>query len=356
MASEAFIDIDSLLEPISGENPAGERINFMLKEQLDQLRIDINPEDYAPDDPQRPDQSKPAEWKKIIDLASSALKDQTKDLLLASRLLEALVKQYGFGGFRDGLRLIRRMIGECWDRLLPVIEEPDDVERRVGPMHWLDSIDSGGLFPSTLRMTPVVIADGKSYSWQDFRLMQEGKGSVSKEDFDRACQNMPHDKLQTLKEDLEESVSELEQLYAVSGEKMGQFAPGMTEVRRATIEIQTLVKQILGKVGPGDSGGSSEGGGDAAAGEDGGGGGGGGGGSGVSRDQLYKQLRLAAQKLRQLEPHSPVPYLVDRAVELGDMPFPMMIRALIRDAGVLTELDREIGIKRGDSDAPPASS
>jgi len=46
-----------------------------------------------------------------------------------------------------------------------------------------------------------------------------------------------------------------------------------------------------------------------------------------------------------LEPHSPIPYLVQRAVELGAMPFPQLMRALIRDANTLTELSRELGIK-----------
>jgi hypothetical protein len=49
--------------------------------------------------------------------------------------------------------------------------------------------------------------------------------------------------------------------------------------------------------------------------------------------------------LQQIEPHSPIPYLVKRAVELGALPFPRLIQQLIRDGNVLTELKREMGIK-----------
>ncbi len=49
--------------------------------------------------------------------------------------------------------------------------------------------------------------------------------------------------------------------------------------------------------------------------------------------------------LRELEPHSPIPYLIQRAVELGSLPFPQLINALIRDDSILTELRREFGIK-----------
>jgi type VI secretion system protein ImpA len=64
-----------------------------------------------------------------------------------------------------------------------------------------------------------------------------------------------------------------------------------------------------------------------------------------SRQAIYQQLQRAADALQRLEPHSPVPYLVKRAVELGGLPFHEMIRALIRDATVLDELSRELGIK-----------
>jgi hypothetical protein len=39
-----------------------------------------------------------------------------------------------------------------------------------------------------------------------------------------------------------------------------------------------------------------------------------------------------------------VPYLVQRAVALGKMPFPQMIRQLVREESILSELYRELGI------------
>jgi type VI secretion system protein ImpA len=65
----------------------------------------------------------------------------------------------------------------------------------------------------------------------------------------------------------------------------------------------------------------------------------------ASRAEAYRQLAQAAARLRELEPHSPIPYLVQRAVELGGLPFPLLIKALIRDGNVISELNRELGIK-----------
>jgi hypothetical protein len=41
-----------------------------------------------------------------------------------------------------------------------------------------------------------------------------------------------------------------------------------------------------------------------------------------------------------------VPFLVRRAVELGALPFPLLMQELIRDANVLAEMNRELGIKQ----------
>ena len=64
-----------------------------------------------------------------------------------------------------------------------------------------------------------------------------------------------------------------------------------------------------------------------------------------TREDIYHALAEAADALERLEPHSPVPFLVRRAVELGALPFPLLMAALIRDSGVLSEMNRELGIK-----------
>ena len=44
------------------------------------------------------------------------------------------------------------------------------------------------------------------------------------------------------------------------------------------------------------------------------------------------------------EPHSPIPSHIQRACELGSLPFPQLMRALIRDQNIITEMNRELGI------------
>ena len=65
----------------------------------------------------------------------------------------------------------------------------------------------------------------------------------------------------------------------------------------------------------------------------------------ATREDIYQELATAASALERLEPHSPVPFLVRRAVELVRLPFPLLMQELIRDANVLSEMNRELGIK-----------
>ena len=137
--------------------------------------------------------------------------------------------------------------------------------------------------------------------------------------------------------------------------KLGQDAPGFTALRPAIEECRRLAQQILQKKGPVAGAPAEEMADVGAAPSDNGGGAAAGAAQFVpsrprygTREDIYKELATAADALERLEPHSPVPFLVRRAVELGALPFPLLMQALIRDAGVLSEMNRELGIKQAE--------
>src|SRR5262245_61898401 len=126
MASPPNLEIEALLLPIAGDKPAGVPTPYEVREQLEKLRKESDPADYAADDPGRPEKHTRADWVGIIRLAQSVLTNSSKDLQVAARLLEALVQQHGFAGLRDGVRLLRLLVEQCWDRVYPELEDPPD--------------------------------------------------------------------------------------------------------------------------------------------------------------------------------------------------------------------------------------
>ena len=64
-----------------------------------------------------------------------------------------------------------------------------------------------------------------------------------------------------------------------------------------------------------------------------------------NRAQAYQRLIEIADALSVLEPHSPIPYVIRRAIALGGLSFPELMKTLISDANVLGDMSRNLGIK-----------
>ena len=348
MPSPSILDIDALLAPIPGDDPSGGPVPFTLRQKLDLARKDIRPEDFDAKDPMRPTEAKRADWPGIIESTSETLTHSSKDLLLVARLIEGMTASHGFGGLRDGLRLARRMIEEAWDRLRPQIEEPEDLEARAAAFHWLDDADRGGRFPGQVRAVKILSGPAGPISWTDWNLSTTGKGKIPAEEIEKAVQAAARPDCQVVADDLDEAIDEFQRLLALLSEKMGQVAPGMTQLRQAVIDCQTLARQILEKKAPDPSEAEAEAEGTEAA-ETGASGDGSGGSSlaGVIRNraQAYQKLNEIADALAVLEPHSPIPFVIRRAVALGQLSFPELMRELIADATVLGDMSRNLGIK-----------
>ena len=366
MSTPSLLQIDSLLEPIPGDNPAGKAVPFATRETLDKARKEINPDNFAADDPLRPKDMVRADWRLIVEKTQEVLTESTKDILTAARLTEALIKLHGeelqgFAGLRDGLRLMRRMLEECWDRIYPPIEEEGDEEIRAAAFSWLDDADRGARFPLTIRTTPIVTFEGKGLSWKDWKDSTQRSAPAdqneetqdqeeSQDTFSKAVEETPREKCQDVADDLSESLAEIVELDRVLEERLGTYAPSISNLRQAVYDCEVLAKQVLEQKGPaaGDEmEGSAE---EEPAGEE----ADGSGSQGPSpraaamntRAQVYQTIAEAARVLRQLEPHSPIPFMLERIVELGPLTFPELMKVFIRNnPDVLAGLGRELGIK-----------
>ena len=253
MTSQPLLDFEALVAPIPGENPAGVKDLSAIRSQLDELRKEINPETFAKNDPRRPEAAKKADWKGIIELAQETLRSTSKDYLIATRLTEALVKDRGFAGLTAGLRLLRQMTELCWDRMHPEITEEDDIDTRARRFDWLDDVDRGAWFPSSLRLVPMMPPGAEGYGWQHWRDSQGGKSKITGPDIEKAIQISSRDACEDLVEDLSQSWQELELLSQVLNARMKtdtrNYAPGLMGIRGALVDCRTLAQQILQKKG-----------------------------------------------------------------------------------------------------------
>jgi type VI secretion system protein ImpA len=360
VSAEPAFDIEALLAPVPGEQPAGDPRAFAhgLREQLAELARHEDPDDY--DDATRPEKLKKSDWPGVLAAAGEALRTQSKDLRVACHLIEALVRLDGLAGLRQGLLLLRRLIDECWDRLNPPIDD-GDLEARAEPLaNMLDDPIRGLCFPNIVRTIPVLgsaqTCGAQACGAVEWERLIVSKTAADEQAVDAILAASSPERLAQHVSDADECLAELRRIGACLEQKLGGAAPGFVYLGQAIDEVGKLSAQVLRQIAGGKeqqpAAASAENAESAAAtalpvgGEV------------QSRREAYEQIDRAADLLRRLEPHSPVPYLVKRAVSLGRMPFPTLIKQLVREENILSELYRELGIAAGapDGDAKGASA
>jgi type VI secretion system protein ImpA len=340
------LEVAPLLAPIPGKLPAGDARAYSsrLRERFEELRHEDDPNDF--DDATRPAVLKRADWQGVQKLAEQALRGETKDFRVACHLLEALVRQQGWSGLQDGLALLAKLADECWDRVNPPLDEEDPDSRGAPLANMLDDPARGLCFPSVVRSLPILGDAVSLCSFTDWQRLQTPSDANAKTKRDAILAATSPERLETVASDAEACLTELTALRNLLDTKLGSYAPSFSHLGEALSDCKTLARQALGQLRPESS--------NAAAdtivekpastavvkdtsGRP-------GGLPHEERRAAYEQIQRAAEALARLEPHSPVPYLVQRAVALGSLSFPQMIKQLVREENILSELYRELGI------------
>ncbi len=344
MPSGLPLDFDALLARLPGVEPAGSSsVFFEIRPRLEDLRREFNPADI----PGTEEPAKSADWSGIEKLTREMLAARAKDLRIAGYLTEALVKRYRFAGLAAGLELIRRMFADAWDYLLPAIEDGDLDSRAMPVENMLDAPDKGLRLPTAVRSAPLVHDGATGFGYLDWMRTQDTKDKdhvALAESFARALAATKPEAITAEAAAIDSCLEDLGQLTKTLDERIGKDAPTLQRLREALEDCRRFTGYVLQKTGPARPEGGEKT--DMQANSAAGAVGAVDGGSvrGASRDALYQQLDRLAQELQRLEPHSPIPYLIRRAVSLGAMPFPQLLRALVRDVNVLGELSRELAL------------
>lgn len=366
------IDLEEYLQPISEENPSGESLRYsgLYDEILEARRAD---EDLSQG--QWRHELKAADYRKVIELASGALKTQTKDLQIAVWFSEALAKVHGFVGLRDSLKLVSGFQEIFWETLYPEIDE-GDMEARANALAFLDK-----QLASVLREKPITQGDGFNWiNWEEstrfdipdsldgleysererleeLKKQAEAENRITGEKWRRARAASRRVFCEETYFVLSECWTEYENLNRVIEEKFDRNqAPGLNLLRKSLDDVQTQVKRLLDEKrreepDPEDEqteveqveGADSEEGtaATAVAGKK---------GPIQNRQEALKRLLEVAEYFRKNEPHSPVSYLINRAVKWGNMPLENWLQDVIKDETIISNLRQTLGFNTGSAD------
>jgi type VI secretion system protein VasJ len=110
--------------PISSEAPSGNSIRY--DPEFEQLQTEMQKLENLSGDP--------VDWKKVVTLSGSILQKKSKDLLVGSYLILALLETEGIQGLSKGLACLEGIISEHWLSLFPVEKR---MRARINALNWL---------------------------------------------------------------------------------------------------------------------------------------------------------------------------------------------------------------------------
>lgn len=358
LSREPVIDLAKLLKPIEGENPSGEYLRYhgIYDEISEARRADEVLEMGA-----WQTDLKVADFRLVEQLAVPVLETRTKDLQIAAWLVEALVAEHGFTGMRDGLKLLRSLLNQFWETLFPEIDEGDQ-EGRANALAWVDR-EVGFL----VRKAPITV-DGWGYNGYldskkfDIPPNLEGlpteerariealKEQAEREDrataakWDAAVAKTDRAFCEEVNVAIIECGDEYKKLNQEIEEKFDRNqAPSLPDMRKALEDIKLEQGRLLEQkraeepdpadefLEEGEGGGESKGGRSGVSGPI------------ANRSDALKRLNEVAAFFRKTEPHSPVSYLIHRAIQWGNMPLESWLQDVIKDVNILNQIKQTLG-------------
>lgn len=353
MALAAPFEIERLLAPLSEAEPCG--VDLRWDPDYDAIRAARQQGDRSAFEGET---SSEPDWQRVIDLSVEMLAGRSKDLMVAGWLTEALLHLHGFAGVCDGFKVVNGLLERFWEHLYPRPDE-SDWEPRTAPLVWLTEPDRGARLANLMFEIPLASnQDGgealtymfwesrtpKGASGDDEKTAQKKKAEAARraKQFDDAVAATSREFYLALDEGLEGAQAEVARFDKALDRLLGRDAPGTTAIRDSLAKCHDLVRRLMRSKGMQEPAAEAETAAEAPAAEN---GVPSAGGPVRSRDEAFRRLEEVADFLRRTEPQSPVPYLIERAITWGQLPFDQLLQEMIKDKNSRGQVVELLGIK-----------
>jgi type VI secretion system ImpA family protein len=321
--------LDALLAPVPGDAPEGapaaddqegyRRIRHARQEEDASLPLGAWEREL-----------KRADWDTAAALSVRALIGQGKDLQLAAWLLEASIARSGYPALAPCLHLVAALFDRYGERL-----HPRDPEHRLNQLVWIGQ----KLLPSLRRVTITATGSEREFAWSDWeqalrneqlraslgRQRESEIEGVTLEQVGAALASTPQGRILFLLTTIGDALQALARLERTVDAHFGADAPGFGPMRDVLERVENVLQAECRRRGlnaPAPAAAAAAASGHDAEAHD----------AGMSeeaeesmirgnidRRDVYAALAEIAQVLERIEPHSPVPYLIRRAVAWGGL-------------------------------------
>lgn len=361
------INFDGLLEqlllPVSPAEPAGRWMRYEPSfSELSRLREE--------DDPNLPmgDWERPlhkADWGSVADACSRLLEKDSKDFQVAAWLTDAWVRTHSWQGLCAGLKLLNGIAERFWRAAWPALDD-DNADRRLAPFIWMNNN-----LPRTISLSTVLLPASlqreqalRLVDWDAAPLIDETRTESKDSSPQRASRRALREQvrasdsvfLQSIVREADQATVELKRLMHFLDAQLRDESPSLSKLATAIDNARQAAQALLPPSeaisvpapSPTDAAGLADLAGRTATQKstsptterlpalD----------PSTQRAEAYAALADIAALLKKIEPHSPTPYMIERALALGEMPFPEMITAINASAGSIDRFFELLGISQ----------
>lgn len=316
-----------LLDPIPGKDPCGESLRYT--EIYDQVRETRREEDESLPQGVWKTEIKKADWDRVATLCQDALKTRSKDLQLVAWLTEAWLHLEGIAGLARGLELLLALTQNFWEEIHPQMNK-GEYQLRLVPYEWINtrlSEDSKCVLismPTDHAALPYRFLDYNEANRLEILAKRQPPQGVAippqEKQLTPAKVSLSIDQTPTafyryMDESCQLVIKLMTELDEVLRLHLSAEAPSFYKLREKVEGIQRFARHILDERGEKQVvkklaaekapevhsykkqlSGSIQ-----------------------SREQAYSILAEVATYLERIEPHSPTPYLIHRAIIWGGM-------------------------------------
>jgi len=361
-----LVVLEELLRPLPGSDPSGRTLQYDVV--YDQIKEARRADDLAAPRDIWSKELKSADWDEVRRLCEATLLRVSKDLQICAWLTEAWLHLEGLRGLRRGIELLLQMSESYWETVHPSLDA--GVEFRAAPFVWVNEklpASLGQVVIVAPKEDPAAAAtwdEWKRALWldkvgarrpQDPEIVAELESSPTIADFKKRCTRTPESFFRDNVAVIEDAIEVTRSLEALLDDRLEEQSPSLVRFREGLKEILTWTQVMVrdgsftpdaeasavmaeettdkpaGAAAPTTAPGATK-----SVGPIG------------SRADAYRQLLTAAQYLKEVEPHSPTPYLVLKAVSWGDLTLDDLLREFVREGLNLEALFTFLGIEPGD--------
>ncbi|CAI8834395.1 MULTISPECIES: type VI secretion system protein TssA [Kosakonia] len=161
--------IESLLAPVSPEQPCGENLEYDADFQaMEQASLGKAEQQFG----STIIPAEPADWTRVEKLATGLLA-RTKDIRVMMALTHAWTRRRGLEGYADGLMLLGQALALYWDQLWPSLTDGGEFDPFYR-INALAGLSDKSALTTTLRQAPLLRSNGDELNVRDAQALLDG--------------------------------------------------------------------------------------------------------------------------------------------------------------------------------------